>query len=152
MSKAGYTAVTGAAVALAAGAAKTVLTVTAPAQFGLDLISYTVGFDGVTSSAVPVLVELCANTGTAGTSTSGTVNQAYGRAVTAGFTTAYNYTVEPGTLTVIESHLLTPVGGLLIRDFPLGQTPDCAVSTGFALRLTAPAIVNVRAEFRFERC
>lgn len=157
MAKAGYALTTGAAVALAAATAKSVLCVIAPAQFGIDLASYTVGFDGVTASAVPVLVELCTSTlasnSTPGTNnTTATVNQIYGRTITNGFTGFYNSTTEPTVLTVVESHLLTPNGGLLVRDFALGQTPDTAVSAGFVLRCTAPAIVNVRAEFRFERC
>ena len=153
MAKAGYSAATGAAVALAAATAKTILAVTAPAQFGIDLTKLRLAFDGVTSSAVPVLVELCSSTGaTAGTSTAGTVNQIYGRTITAGFTTAYNYTVEPTVLTVIESFLITPNGGTYVYDWPLGTSPDTAVSQGFMLRLTAPAVVNARATFNFERC
>lgn len=157
MSKAGYTIQTGAAVALSAATAKSVLCVIAPAQFGVDLTGYTIGFDGVTSSAVPVLVEVCTSTlasnSTPGTNnTTATVNQVYGRSITAGFTGFYNSTSEPTVLTVVESHLLTPVGGLIVRDYPLGQTPDTAVSAGIVLRLTAPAIVNVRAQMRFERC
>lgn len=153
MAKAGYSAATGAAVALSAATAKTVLAVTAPAQFGVDLKKLRVGFDGVTASAVPVLVELCYSTfATAGTSTSGTVRQTYGRSITAGFTTAYNYTAEPTVLTVIDRWTLTPNGGLVVYDFPLGDTPDSAVSEGFALRLTAPAVVNANATLWFERC
>lgn len=153
MAKAGYSAATGAAVALAAATAKTILSVVAPAQFGVDLKKLRVGFDGVTASAVPVLVELCYSTfATAGTNTAGTVRQAYGRNITAGFTTAYNYTAEPTVLTVIDRWTLTPNGGLVVYDFPLGDTPDSAVSEGFALRLTAPAVVNANATLWFERC
>jgi len=152
MAKAGYSAATGAAVALAAATAKTILSVTAPAQFGVDLQKVRLAFDGVTASAVPVLVEICYSTfATAGTTTAGTVNQVYGRTVTAGFTTAYNYTAEPTALTVIESFLVTPAGGTVLYDWPLGTTPDTAVSNGFCLRLTAPAVVNARATFLFER-
>jgi hypothetical protein len=93
MAKAGYTVTTNGAVALTGGAAKTVLAVLAPAQFGVDLKKFRVGFDGVTASAVPVLY-----------------------------------------------------------DFPLGDTPDSAVSQGFAIRVNAPAAVNVRAAMWFERC
>ena len=153
MAKAGYSASTGAAVALAAATAKTILSVTAPAQFGVDLQSIRLSFDGVTASAVPVLVELCTTTAaTAGTSSAATVNQIYGRTITAGFTSAYNYTVEPTVLTAIDSWLLTPNGGTVLYNWPLGQTPDSAVSQGFYLRLTAPAIVNARATFTWERC
>ena len=153
MAKAGYTAATGAAVALAAATAKTVLSVVATSTFGVDLQKVRLSFDGVTASAVPVLVELCYSTfATAGTTTAGTVTQVYGRTVTAGFTTGYNYTAEPTVLTVIESFLVTPAGGTVLYDWPLGTTPDTAVNNGFCLRLTAPAIVNVRATLQFERC
>lgn len=156
MAKAGYTLQTGAAVALSAATAKTVLCVIAPAQFGVDLKKVRVGFDGVTSSAVPVLCELMTSTlatnSTPGTNnTTGTVNQIYGRSITAGFTGFYASTTEPTVLTAFDQWLLTPNGGLLFYDFPLGDTPDTAVSAGIVLRCTAPAAVNVRASFTFER-
>jgi hypothetical protein len=150
MSKAGYSAATGAAVALAAATAKSVLSVISPAQFGVDLTKFRIGFDGVTASAVPVLVELVQFT-TDGTGTSGTVNQVYGTAITAGFTSKYNYTAEPTTATVVDHWTLTPNGGLVIYDFPLGTSPNTAVSQLFTLRCTAPAAVNVQATMWFER-
>jgi hypothetical protein len=150
MGAAGYSAATGAAVATGT-ALKTILSVIAPAQFGINLKKVHLGFDGVTASAVPVLVELWSAT-TDGTGTAGTVNQVYNRTITPGFTTKYNYTAEPTTLTLIDSWLLTPVGGTLFYDWPLGDTPDCAVSNLFALRTTAPATVNCRATMWFERC
>lgn len=151
MSKAGYAAATGAAVSTGT-ALKTILSVIAPAQFGVDLTKLRVAFDGVTASATPILVELWSFT-TDGTGTAGTVNQMYGRSITAGFTTKYNYTAEPTGLTgPLERWTLTPNGGLVIYDWPLGTTPDCAVSNGFALRTTAPATVNCQATLWFERC
>lgn len=159
MAKAGYTIRTSAAVALAAATAKTVLCVIAPAQFGVDLKKVKVGFDGVTASAVPVLCELMTSTlatnstpGTANTSETANITQIYGRAITTGFTGFSASTSEPTVLTAFDSFLLTPVGGLLFYDYPLGDTPDTAVSNGIVLRCTAPAIVNVRAAFTFERC
>lgn len=151
MAKAGYTAEVGAAVALVAATAKTVLSVIAPAQFGVDLIKYRIGFDGVTASAIPVVVELVTWT-TDGTGTGGTVVQVYGRSITAGFTTKYNYSVEPTTPTLIDRFTLTPNGGALIYDFPLGTSPDTAVSNLIGIRCTAPAAVNVNATAWFERC
>jgi hypothetical protein len=151
MAKAGYTAEVGAAVALVAATAKTVLSVIAPAQFGVDLIKYRIGFDGVTASAIPVVVELVTWT-TDGTGTSGTVVQVYGRSITAGFTTKYNYSAEPTTPTLIDRFTLTPNGGTLIYDFPLGTSPDTAVSNLIGIRCTAAAAVNVNATAWFERC
>ncbi len=156
MAKAGYTTSTEAAVALVAATAKSILGVTGPAQFGVDLKKLRIGFDGVTASAVPVLVELCYATfatnppGTSSTAT--TVDQVYGRAITAGFTAAKNWTAEPTVLTAIDEWTLTPNGGLVIYDFPLGDTPDSAVSQGFVIRCNAPAAVNVRGSLWFERC
>jgi hypothetical protein len=146
-----YSAEVGAAVALSAGVAKTVLTVIAPAQFGVDLRKYRLGFDGVTASAIPVVVELVTWT-TDGTGTGGTVVQTSGRAITAGFTTKYAYSVEPTTPTLVDRFTLTPNGGTIVYDFPYGDSPDTAVSNLIGIRCTAPAAVNANATMWFSRC
>lgn len=156
MAKAGYSVAVGAAVALVAATAKTVLAVNSPAQFGCDLKKLRVGFDGTTATAVPVLVELMYSTqatnSTPGTgNTTATITQIYGRTITAGFTAFYGSTAEPTVLTLVDTFLLDPNKGLVIYDFPLGDTPDTAVSNGFVIRCTAPAAVNVRASMTFER-
>lgn len=154
MAKTGYTAPTGGAVALAAATAKSILGVKGHANFGIDLTKVRVSFDG-TTAATPVLVELCYATfatNSPGTnSTSVTPAQAYGRVTAVGATAGKNWTTEPTVLTVIEEELLTPNGGLVVYDFPLGTTPDSAVAEGFVIRCTAPAIVNVRAAMWWER-
>jgi hypothetical protein len=156
MAKAGYAIGTEGAVALTAATAKSILGVQAASTFGVDLIGFDVAFDGVTGSAVPVLVELCYATfatNPPGTNSTGvTEDQTYGRVITPGFVGARNWTAEPTVVTPQREWLLTPNGGLLIYEYPLGQTPDSAVSEGFVLRLNAPAAVNVRASMRFERC
>ena len=149
--KAGYTAEVGAPVALAAGVAKTVLAVIAPAQFGVDLVGFRLGFDGVTAANTPVVVEIVTWT-TDGTGTSGTVVQTYGRAITAGFTTKYAYSVEPTTPTLVDRYSLTPNGGAIVYDYPRDRTPDTAVSNLIGIRLTAAQIVNVNCTMIFERC
>lgn len=155
MSKAGYTASTEGTVALSAATAKSVLGVTGPSQFGVDLKRFRIGFDGVTASAVPVLIELCVATfatNAPGTnSTSATVDQVYGRSITAGFTAAKNWTTEPTVLTPFEEFTLTPNGGVILYDYPDKESPDTAVSNGFVIRCTAPASVNVRGTIWFER-
>lgn len=156
MARAGYTAVTGADVALVAATPKSVLGVQSGSAFGLDLKKIRVGFDGVSASAEPVLVELCyatfATNGPGTNSTSVTPVQVYGRAITHGVTAARNWTSEPTVLTVLDEWLLTPNGGLAVYDIPLGDTPDSAPSEGFVVRCTAPASVNVRAGLWWERC
>lgn len=155
MAKAGYITSTEGVVALSAAAAKSVLGVAGTSAFGVDLKKIRISFDGVTASAVPVLIELCyatfATNGPGTNSTSTTVDQQYGRSITAGFTAAKNWTTEPTVLTPHEEWLLTPAGGFVIYDWPLGDTPDSAVSQGYVLRLNAPASVNVRAAMVFER-
>lgn len=155
MAKAGYGTSTEGTVALAAATAKTILGVAAPSSFGVDLKTLRVSFDGVTASAVPVLVELCyatfATNAPGTNSTSTTIDQLYGRSITAGFTGAKNWTTEPTVLTPLDEWLLTPAGGLVIYDYMLGNSPDSAVSQGFVLRCNAPAVVNVRASLAFER-
>ncbi|MCC6475112.1 MAG: hypothetical protein IT514_15365 [Burkholderiales bacterium] len=155
MSQAGYSAVTGGAVALSAATAKSILGVKAHANSGVQIKGFSVGFDGVTASAVPVLVELCYSTfgaNSPGTnSTSVTPAQTYGRVLTAGFTAGKTWTAEPTTLTVLKEFLLTPNGGLIDFQYPLGTEPDSALGEGFVLRCTAPATVNVRATMDVER-
>lgn len=153
--KTGYSCTTEGAVALAAATAKSVIGVKGNAAFGVDLLGFKLGFDGVTSSAVPVLIEVCYATfatNSPGTnSTSNTIRTNYGRSVASGVTGAKNWSAEPTVLTAIEEFLLTPNGGLVLVNLPRDRTPDSAFGEGFVLRCTAPAIVNLRASLDFER-
>lgn len=158
MAKAGYGVSTGGAVALSAATARTVLGVRSNAAFGLDLKKVRVSFDGTTAAAVPALVELCYCTwatqntmGTNNTTLTSAVTQLYGRSLTHGVTAGKAWTTEPTVLTVQDEWLVTPNGGLLLYDLPLGDTPDSALSEGFVLRMTAPAAVNARAAMWWER-
>lgn len=158
MAKSGYAITTEGAVALSTSP-KSILGVKSgatTANHGVDLLGIRVAFDGTTASAVPVTIELCAATfatNAPGTnSTSVTVRQRYGRLAGTGFTAAKNWTTEPTVLTVVEEWLLTPNGGLVIYDWPLGTSPDSPLGEGFVIRCTAGAAVNVRATMYFERC
>lgn len=155
MSAPTYNVPTGGAVALAAAAAKTILGVKAHANSGLLLKQGSVFFDGVTAAAVPVLVELCyctwATNGPGTASTSVTPVQVNGRVLTAGFTAGKAWTTEPTALTVLEEKLIHPQAGEEYQ-IPLGDEYDCALAEGFAIRLTAPAIVNARGFLKVQRC
>lgn len=150
-----YTGITGGWVALAAATAKSVIGVKAHANSGVQPVKFRFGFDGVTASAVPALVELCYATwatNSPGTnSTSVTPTQGSGRALTVGFTMGKTWTTEPTALTVIEEIPLTPNGGLFAYDVPLSTEFDSALGEGFVFRFTAPAIVNVRATLHVAR-
>lgn len=153
--KTGYACNTEAAVALAAGVAKSIIGVKGNAAFGVDWLGWRIGFDGVTAANVPVLVELCYctwATNSPGTnSTSVTVDTVYGRSVASGVTAARAWSAEPTVVTPFDEFLLTPNGGLILREFPRDRTPDSAFAEGFVIRCNAPAIVNVRGSMFLER-
>jgi hypothetical protein len=155
MADVGYGIQTGGAVALTAATAKSVLGIKSGSAFGVMLRRITVGFDGVTSSAVPVLVELCYSTfatnapGTA--STSVTPVQEHGRVLTHGVTAAKTWTTEPTVLTTLGEYLIPPTSGFDIW-YPFGQEPESALAEGYVIRCTAPAAVNVRAQMDYRRC
>lgn len=155
MASVGYACASEGAVALAAATAKCVIGVKAHANSGLQLTSFEIAFDGVTSSAIPVLVEVMYATfatNSPGTnSTSTTPRQLYGRVLTAGFTSGKTWTTEPTALTMIKEFLLAADKGLFAYQWPLGKEPDCALAEGFVIRCTAPATLNARATMNVER-
>ncbi len=147
-----YTCRTEAAIALAAATAKSIIGVQGGTDFGVNLKKIHVGFDGVTASAVPVLIELCQATfatNAPGTNSTATTTRVFaGRANAAtGFVSGAGWTAEPTVLTSVSEWLVTPNGGTVLYDLPLGDEPDSPLNNGFVLRLTAPAIVNARATF-----
>lgn len=152
---AGYAVHATTAVPLVAATAKSVIGVSATANFGCVLKKYRIAFDGVTASAIPVYVEICNATfatnapGTA--STAETLWQVYGKGITGGFTVARNWTTEPTVVSPLDTFTLTPNGGTVLYDYPLGDCPDVGVSNGFVIRCTAPAAVNMRGSLWFER-
>ncbi|MET7334357.1 hypothetical protein [Nonomuraea sp. NPDC005650] len=160
MAKTGYSAITPAAVLLAAGTARSVLGVLAPSSFGLEIKKIRVGTFG-TAAAVPGDIELCTATfatqppgATPVTSTAVTPQQLYGRTIPAGFLAASAWTAgnEPTVLTVIDSWPLTPNSSTVLYDLPLGDSPDCGPNTGFVLRAKFAAAVSVSACLWVERC
>ena len=148
---AGYVAETNGDVALTAATAKTILNVINAANGLIRITEMAVSFDGVSSTAEPVTVELCSSTqATAGTSTSHTIVQTRGPTRTVQATAARNYTAEPTTLTVIKRWLVHPQTGLFVQ-FPLGREPEqVTTADGLCIRCTAPATVNVQAYMEFE--
>jgi hypothetical protein len=158
MSDALYQIDTQGAVPLVAATAKTVLFVLAPAGHGIQLKKFSIGFDGVTATNVPALWEVNALTaaansvpGTGNTSQTANIFQTSGRVIANSFTGGSACTVEPSAQSNVRANLLTPNGGLLMYDFPLGDEPDMPVSQGFCIRLTAPAVVNARCDMVVKR-
>lgn len=148
---------TGGAVALTAATAKTVVMLIASTANQPSWVEVAISFDGVTATAVPALVEWVSSTqGTAGTTTSFTAKQIRGwPAQSAQTTAAYNYTAEPTTLEAFKKRLVTPNGGLIVLQSPLGREPTGLVTAatqfkGMGVRITAPATVNCHVDAEFE--
>ena len=128
-------------------AAETVLQLVSAANMKPYIVGWGVSFDGATSTAVPVLVELM-HQSTAGTSAAVTniVKLDLDNPTALG-TGRKQFSAEPTTTTAIEQHLVHPQGGNLIREYPPGREPTLgdATTDRFGIRITAPAAVNVRA-------
>lgn len=149
----GY-AVNSGSVAMAAGAAKTILNVITPSTFGIVVVGFEISFDGVTASAVPALVELCQSTQAGAGTPAGsppTPIQLRGQTIAHGCTIAHNYSSEPTVLAAAYDWWLDPNKGLFDRLWPLGRELEQGVSKGVAVRVNAPAVVNVRASLEWER-
>jgi hypothetical protein len=142
----------------------------ATAQTVINLISATndmpiiteigVGFDGTAASA-PALVELLLSSqvgaGTPGSSPSPQLIRGFVSGGSAAQSTAgISYSAEPTVLTLAKQWLVTPTGGQLIIQFPLGREPSGITSggsgagKGYALRITSPQACNCRAYMEFE--
>jgi hypothetical protein len=142
----------GSATAFSGSATHTVISATAPAQFGVNWMAYEISFDGSTSTATPATIELCTFTAaTAGTNSAVTIVNSAGQRVTTGFTAATAYTAEPTVLAPFKKFYFPQYGGTGIVQFTPGQEPDSAVSQGFAIRVTSSATVNCTASMRFSR-
>lgn len=148
---------TGAEVSLSAATTKSVLGIKSHANFGLDLLMVAVHALASGSSAPgyePILVEVCYSTwatNSPGTnSTSVTSVQEYGRVIAVGSTAARSWSSEPTTLTVIDEFMVHPQTGWQVWR-PPGQTPDCAVSEGFVIRMNSDNALSVRAMMKTER-
>lgn len=148
---------TGGAAALAAATAKTLVQVTAGTSDQPVIVEIGISFDGVTSSAVPVLVELVSGTATTtGTSTAQTPKQTRGWPNQTPISTCQQtFTVEPTVQLVNKKWLVTPNGGLFVIQFPLGREPTGIITATtdaktWSIRATAPATVNAHAYLEFE--
>lgn len=146
-----YTVETTADVALTGATAKTVLSVIAAANSPFRVIEFSISFDGTSSTAEPVTVELCSSTqATAGSSTSQTPVQTGGATRTVQASGARNYATEPTVLTTLKRWLVHPQTGITVQ-FPLGREPEQVVTAdALCLRITAPVAVNCQGYIEFE--
>lgn len=137
-------------VALTGGVAKTVLQIVSPANQRLLLKAFAVSFDGISSVAEPVLVELVKQT-TAGTSAAGApVKDGDPGSETIQTTSRITITVEPTTTDVLRVYEVHPQGGGIERVFGLDDHIPIPGGTRLGIRCTAPAGVNCTAHMVVE--
>jgi len=130
------------AVALVASTAKSIFEIGTSASTRAKIVEWWVEFDGVSSSAVPVKIEVgrfSAAVTTATTITPFKYDPADGAA---GSTTKHSTATEgAGTASDVEIHRVSPTTGILVQ-YPLGREITLAVSTFARIRCTAAANVN----------
>ncbi len=142
-------------VALAAATYKSVVGCLAPSDQRVVVHGFYIAFDGVTSTSVPALVEMCHSTfsangpGTNSTSLTPVAGDS-GMAETPQLTAAHTWTTEPTVLTVYENFLIPTYMGSGIVYYPLRNTMKLAGGLGMVMRIKAPAIVNCLGALKVE--
>jgi hypothetical protein len=144
------TAAASGGVALAAATAKTVLQLLTTAGTNkptVELTELIVSFNGTSSIAQPVEVQLVRQT-TAGTGTAATPVLVKGKSDTILTTGAYNFSAEPTAGDILEVFFVHPQGGFP-KIYPLNMEVDVAADTRIGIVCKAPAIVNVHATLKY---
>jgi len=108
-----------------------------------QIIEWGVSFDGISSTATPARVKLMRQT-TGGTMTQVGRGEKYNSYLSqSNASYRIGATVEPTGGAIIEIHQVTPTGGLLVKQYPLGREP--IVNTGERLGLVVTAGPNSAA-------
>jgi hypothetical protein len=132
-------------VALTAATPKTVLQIATPSTIRARVCEVVVGFDGVTASDAPVLVELVRQT-SAGTGTAVTPLPLDPAAPASLPTALKNHSAEPSGPTVLRAWRVTPAGGLFVVPFIGDEQPVVGASGWLGVRCTAAVGVNANAQ------
>ena len=138
-----------AAVALSAATEKTAIQVNAPTNQRLLIKRVGIFFDGASTTAVPVLCKLIL-VSTAGTNTALTLNKLVSTDdETIQSTAGENASAEGTNSTLLDQWLIHPQMGLDLT-YAFGQEKVVAGGGRVAIKLTAPAVVNVRCKIDFD--
>jgi predicted ThiF/HesA family dinucleotide-utilizing enzyme len=146
MARLKFSAHTGGAVAMVAATAKVVLQILAPTNQRIAVRGYSVSFDGVAGDAVPVLVEILRLT-TAGTMAAGvTASEDALGSETIQTTATEDASAAPSAGTVLREYYIHPQTG---ADWRMAPDEEIIVPGAgrLGIRITAPAVVNVRPAF-----
>ena len=138
------------AFALAPATIKTILEFTAGTGIIAAITGATVTFDGTSNSAVPVIVQIVRVSGTAATGTARNPLKTKDTTVALLSTGKENCTVEPGTIgDIMETFHIHPQAGVVYQ-LPIRDEVEVPSTARLALRITAPAAVNVLAKLSGE--
>ena len=124
--------------AVASDTSKTLIQLRAGLNGPAKLIEWVISFDGISSTATPARVKLIRQT-TAGTMTQVGRGKKYDSNTT-GSSASFRIAAssEPtGTADVYEIHQVTPTGGLLLKQYPLGR--ELTLNAGERLGLVVTA-------------
>ena len=143
--RSGTSATNSTAVALVAATAKTVISVLGSAADTISLKRVRVSFASVTATDVPALVEVGIITAAGTVGTAFTPVQIIGSTLASSCSAGYNHSGEPTYNRIFESLYIPVNNGLADWFYPLGEEPQCDISQGFGLRITAPQAQNCYA-------
>lgn len=148
VARSGSSATNTTAVAMVAATAKTVVQVIGSSTDTIVPVRFKISFDGVTTTAVPPVIELGIITA-AGTNTAFTPVQMSGSPLASSATAGYNSSAEPTYNRIFDSFYFPALMGTYEGWFPLGDEPLCAISQGVGIRITAAAVVNCLASITY---
>lgn len=138
------------AIALVAATAKSVAELGTSATVRIRIVEWSVTFDGVTASAIPVKVEVGRFSAAVTTATTFTIDKVDPADGTAGTVAKHSTTAEgAGTADDVKIFRVPPTGGYVMQ-YPLGREWVMALSTFWRIRLTAAAGVNATFHVTWE--
>lgn len=151
-----YKVDTGASAFTSLTTLQTAIGVTGASDFGLMLKKFKIGAAGVVATNPSGIVRLFSATfatNAPGTnSTTSAPVQVNGRTLASGCTGAYQWTTEPTVKTYVDEFPITPNGGTVMYDYPLGDEPDTpALASGFGIEITFSVAVPISGTLWFCR-
>lgn len=148
-----YSAIPAAPAAVPASIA-TILELNPPANRVATIKQWWIEFSGVSSTDIPVIVEICEVTAASAVGTAITpVSTRDGQVAVA--SAAKSLPASEGTVVVLERHAVPPSSGILIQ-YPEGREPQIqgagSAAKGFSIRANrgAGAAINASAGILFE--
>lgn len=138
------------AIALVAATAKSVAELGSSSTVRIRIIEWSVTFDGVTASAIPVKVEVGRFSAAVTTATTFTIDKVDPADGTAATVAKHSTTAEgAGTADDVKIFRIPPTGGYVMQ-YPLGREWVMALSTFWRIRCTAAAGVNATFHVTWE--